>query len=183
MEELIGRAVHGDAGAIDALVAAHRPRARRTALGILGDPDAAEDVAQEAMIRLQGALAGFRGEAELGTWLHRIVLNLTYDHLRRQRRERAGVPLASVGNRADPRAPDPHAAVDGARARAALRAALARLPDDQREVLSLRFLTGLSYAEIARVTGVAEGTVASRIYRALQRLGSEVEAKHLEIVR
>jgi RNA polymerase sigma-70 factor (ECF subfamily) len=183
VEELIDRAAQGDAAALDALVARHRPDARRTALGILGDEDSAEDVAQESMIRLKNALPGFRGDSELRTWVHRVALNLAYDHLRRRRRERAGVALRSLGDTPDPRAHDPHAALDGERARTALHAALERLPDDQREVLTLRFLTGLTYAEIARVTGAAEGTVASRIYRALKRLGTEVEAKHLEIVR
>jgi RNA polymerase sigma-70 factor (ECF subfamily) len=180
VDDLIGRAVLGDAAAMDSLVAEYRPHARRTALGILGDPDAAEDVAQETMIRLQGALAGFRRDAELGTWLHRIALNLAYDHLRRRRSHLA---LGTARQQADPHARDPHVTVDAERARAAVRAALTRLPDDQREVLTLRFLSGLSYAEIARVTGAAEGTVASRIYRALRRLGSEIEDKHLEIVR
>ena len=64
-----------------------------------------------------------------------------------------------------------------------VRAAIATLPDGLRETLILRFVSDLSYAEIARVTGTPEGTVASRIYRALDRLGSQLEPKHLEIMR
>jgi RNA polymerase sigma-70 factor (ECF subfamily) len=180
---LVARAVRGDEAALEALVSTYRPRARRTALGLLGDPDGAEDVAQEAMLRMRDALAGFRGDADLGTWVHRIALNLSYDQLRRRRRRHAAEPLEAAAEHADPRTADPHTDVDRERARGALQAALNRLPDDQREVLTLRFLSGLSYAEIGRVTGAPPGTVASRIYRALERLGDDIDAKHLEIVR
>ena len=181
--ELVERAVRGDAEAIERLSASHRPRAYRTALGVLGDPHAAEDVAQEAMVRLQSSLAGFRGDAEVTTWIHRVALNLSLDHIRTRRRRAVEVPLDHAAAAPDGDVTDPHRAVDTSRARAALRAAIERLPEEQREVLALRYSSGLSYGEIARVTGSAEGTVASRIYRALKRLGSDLEPKHLEILR
>jgi len=181
--EVIDRAVHGEPEAIEQLAAEYRPVARRTAMGLLGDAAAADDVAQESMIRLQASLPGFRGDADLGTWLHRVVLNLSYDHLRRVRRRQAEVPITEARETADPMASDPHREVDSERARAALHAAIDTLPDGLRETLVLRFVSELSYAEIARVTGTPEGTVASRIYRALDRLGSELEPKHLEIMR
>lgn len=179
----VARAVRGDADALSALAAEHRPVARRTALALLGDPEAAEDIAQEAMIRLQAALPGFRGDAELGTWLHRVTTNLVYDHLRRSRRRRYEVPLREARSQPDPHRPDPARAVDSDRARAALSRAMDELPPEQKEVLVLRFLSQLSYAEIAEVTGMAPGTVASRIFRGLERLGSHLEPKHLEILR
>jgi RNA polymerase sigma-70 factor, ECF subfamily len=181
--DLLERAVLGDTGAIERLAAEYHPLVRRTALGVLGDPDAADDIAQDAMVRLQSSLPGFRGDADLGTWLHRITLNLSYDHLRRLRRRSVEVPMVEARGTTDPHGTDPHRAVDSERARLALRAAIDRLPEEQREVLILRFLSGLSYAEIARVTGARDGTVASRIYRALDRLGSDLEPKHLEIVQ
>lgn len=181
--DLVGRAVLGEADALAQLAAEYRPVARRTALGVLGDPEAAEDIAQDAMIRLQASLPGFRGDADLGTWLHRVVLNLSFDHLRRVRRRITDVPIAEARQTPASDSADPHAQLDAERARGALAAAMERLPDDQREVLVLRFISELSYTEIARVTGTAEGTVASRIYRALKRLGSDLEPKHLEIVR
>lgn len=179
-DALVGRAVQGEPRAVSELAARWRPRARRTALAVLGDGDAAEDVAQEVMIRLQASLAGFRRESDLGTWLHRITLNLCYDHIRRLRRRKEDGPPPE---RADEAAPDPHTRVDAERARTALQGALDRLTAEQREVLVLRFVSDLSYADIAQATGVPSGTVASRIFRALQRLGSEVESKHLEILR
>ena len=178
--DLVRRAAGGDPDARAVLATRWRPRARRTALAVLGDRDAAEDVAQEAMIRLDAALPGFRGDADLGTWLHRVTLNLCYDHLRRIRRRREEGPPPET---AETGSVDPHARVDAERARAALQGALDRLSEDQREALVLRFVSDLSYAEIARTTGVPAGTVASRIFRALTRLGSELEPKHLEILR
>ena len=183
IRDLIGRAVLGEVEALERLASEYRPVARRTALGVLGDPDAAEDVAQEAMIRLQASLPGFRGDADLGTWLHRVALNLSFDHLRRVRRRAAELPLAAVGQAPAASDRDPHGTLDAERARAALKEAMDRLPEDQREVLVLRFISELSYTEIARITGIPEGTVASRIFRALKRLGSDLEPKHLEIVR
>lgn len=174
------RAARGEDEALAELAAAWRPESYRAALAVLGDAQAAEDVAQEAMIRLQTSVAGFRGESELGTWLYRVTLNLCYDHFRRVRRRReGGPPPKDVAG-----APvDPHDRVDAERARAALHDALQLLTEEQREAVVLRYVSDLSYAEIARTTGVAPGTVASRIFRALRRLGTEMENKHLEILR
>ena len=180
--DLVSRAARGEVDALAALVTEYRPVARRTAYGILGDEDAAEDIAPEAMIRLQTSLADFRGQAKLGTWLHRVTLNLAYDHLRRLRRRNV-VPVSSASSSPDPGVADPEREVDAERARKALEDALDRLPEDQRRAVVLRFVSQLSYGEIARATGWAPGTVASRIFRALRRLGSDLEPKHLEILR
>lgn len=180
--DLVARAALGEADALAALATEYRPVARRVALGILGDVDAAEDVAQDAMIRLQSSLPGFRGDAQLETWLHRVTLNLAYDHLRRVKRRELR-PLSEARSTPDPGATDPVVKVDSERAREALEAALERLPEDQRRAVILRFMSQLSYDEIAQVTGAAPGTVASRIFRALERLGRDLEPKHLEILR
>ena len=180
---LIERAAGGEPEALDALARRHRPIVRRTALAVLGDEDAADDVAQDAMVRLQASLPGFRGEAELGTWLYRVTLNLCQDQLRSSRRRRH-VPLESAGS--DPelrREEHPDETVDRERARAAVRAALESLPDDQREVLTLRYLADLPYAEIARILATPQGTVASRAFRALIRLGERLEPRHLEVIK
>ncbi|MCA9736808.1 MAG: RNA polymerase sigma factor [Gemmatimonadetes bacterium] len=182
--DLVQRAVEGDTTALATLVAEHRPAVVRVAQQILGDREAAEDVAQDALLRLQVALPGFRGDAELATWLYRVALNLCRDHLRRRRR-REVVPLThpSAG-RALAVEQEGGAGVDMERARAAVRAAIDRLPAEQAEAVRLRFLAELPYAEIARRTGVPQGTVASRVFRALVRLGEELgPTAHLEVVR
>jgi len=182
-EALIRRAAGGDAEAFEVLAARHRPSAVRLARTLLGEEDAAEDVAQELLIRLATALVGFRREAELSTWVYRVTLNLCRDHLRRVRRRAADVALDDAHH-----APGltthtyPEEAVDSERARSAVRAALEMLPEDQKEAVMLRYAADLSYKEIARMTDTPQGTVASRVFRALKRLGQELEPRHLEVL-
>lgn len=178
----VERAAAGDPVAFDRLAGAHRPAVLRMALRVLGDPAAAEDVAQEALLRMHSALAGFRREAELGTWLYRVTLNLCRDHLRARRRRGADLRLEVAPDvaRVDPR---PGEDVDRERAREAVRLAIDALPADQREAVRLRYLADLPYDEIARLTGTPPGTVASRLYRALRRLGEALESRHMEVIR
>lgn len=183
VQTLIARAALGDEGAIDELVSEHRPTIVRTSLGLLADPAAAEDVAQEVILRMQASLAGFRGDAELSTWLYRVTLNACRDQLRRVRRQGEHVEISEAPNATELRLePMSDERVDIDRARQAVREAIERLPADQREVVLLRFVEDLPYAEIARVTGTPQGTVASRVFRAIERLGSEVEPIHLEVL-
>ena len=185
---LLERAVHGDTEAIGALAARHRPDVVRTAQHVLGDREAAEDVAQDVLIRLQAALPGFRGDAELGTWVYRITLNLCRDRLRTRARRAREVrwDASGAGEQVPDPAPGPNAVgedLDRERTRAAIRAAIDRLPREQSEAVRLRYLSDLPYAEIARLTGVPQGTVASRVFRALKRLGNDLAPPHLEILK
>lgn len=181
---LLSRAAKGESAAFAALAARYRPEVLRTARSVLADTAAAEDVTQETLLRLHTALPGFRGDAELGTWLYRITLNLCRDHMRRVRRRTREIDVhdatAEVGLRIEP---DADASLDAERARIAVRAAIARLPAEMREVVELRFIEDLTYAEIALRTGTPQGTVASRVFRALERLGRDLEPAHLEVVK
>lgn len=178
---LVERAARGERDALEALVAAHRAEVLRTARHVLGDASAAEDVAQEACLRLQTSLADFRGEAEVGTWLYRVTLNLCRDHLRRVRRRPDHVDVAEAGPAPALRVePTVERSLDAARTRATVRAALDRLPAEQKEAVVLRFLDDLPYAEIARRTGAPPGTVASRVFRGLERLGRDLAPRPSE---
>ncbi|MDX1394303.1 MAG: sigma-70 family RNA polymerase sigma factor [Gemmatimonadota bacterium] len=182
--ELIRRSVDGDEAAFARLAADHRPVSVAVARGMLGDPDAAEDVAQEAMIRLSSALPGFRGDSELRTWVYRVTINLCHDHLRRQRRRRDEVSVESgLGDPALVSQPEADQRLVAERRRAVLYEALGRLPEEQRVAVTLRFLSDLPYGEIARLTDAPIGTVASRVFRALERLGADMEPKHLEMLK
>lgn len=153
------------------------------ARAVLGDDDAAEDVAQELLIRLTAALPGFRGDAELSTWVYRVTLNLCRDQLRRTRRRAGDVSLDEAASEpALTTRSDFGAEVDAARTRVAVREAVERLPEAQRELVLLRYVAGLPYREIARITGTPQGTVASRVFRALKSLGEDLEGRHLEVV-
>lgn len=180
---LIARAVAGEPLALDQLAASHRPAVLRVARHLLGDPAVAEDVTQDVFVRLQLSLPGFRGDAELSTWMYRITLNLCRDHQRKARRSKVdGRDLDTALTHA-PRVDDRREeAIDAERRRDIVRAAIDRLPDDQKEVVLLRYLSDLSYADIARITATPQGTVASRVFRALKRLGQDLEPRHLELI-
>lgn len=170
--ELLERSAAGDDEAFRRLVEAHEAEVYRLALALLGDPTAARDAAQEAFVRLHGSLETFRGEARLSTWLHRVTVNLCHDERRRAKRaERlvsldAAPPTLVVVDR------DPHESLEREELMGKIRAALERLPAEQREAIVLRYLSELSYAEISEAVGAAANTVASRVYRGLRQLGS-----------
>jgi RNA polymerase sigma-70 factor (ECF subfamily) len=181
---LIARAVDGEAEAWDVLVSRHRPTVLRTARHVLGDLEAAEDATQDVFVRVHSSLARFRGDADLGTWLYRVTLNVCRDRLRRLRRQPNEVDIERQAARPELSVePRPDESVDRHRARDAVRQAVGRLPAEQRDAVLMRFMDDLPYDEIARISGVPPGTVASRVFRALERLGRDLEPRHLEVMK
>ena len=157
---LIRAAAAGDLGAFEQLVRAYQQHVWRFLRRLLGDAGLAEDVAQETFLRVFRRLPTFTFEAKFSTWVFQIARNAGIDELRaRQRRTR----LASV-------APPPDRSAAPPEARAEIEAALASLPVDLREAVLLIEVLGLSYHEVARVLGVPEGTVKSRMFSARSRL-------------
>jgi RNA polymerase sigma-70 factor (ECF subfamily) len=172
---------------LEAWAAAHRPRIWSTAHRILGDADLAEDIAQEALLRLHRN-PPTAPDTRLGPWLHTVTVNLCRDALRarvraRSRAEAQANEAPSTLDAQRSHAPDPGRDVDRERASRAIRQALSRLPPAQAQAVRLRYLDGLSYAEIAERCDVAVGTVASRVFRGLHRLGLDMEPRHLEILK
>jgi RNA polymerase sigma-70 factor (ECF subfamily) len=164
-----------EAPSLETLLALHGERAMRIASRIVrGDRAAAEDIAQEAFARAWLALPRFRGEAELSTWLYRVVVNEALSHLRRQKLRDRLVALLGPERPASapPPAPDPAL-------RAAIRAALDTLSDNERAVFTLIHLEGFSVEETARIRSRALGTVKSQLHRALAKLRREL-APHWE---
>jgi len=157
---LIRAAAAGDLAAFEQLVRAHQQHVWRFLRRLLGDTTLAEDVTQETFLRVFRRLPTFTFEAKFSTWVFQIARNAGIDELRaRQRRTR----LASV-------APPPRPSVAPIEARAEIEAALASLPVDLREAVVLVEVLGLRYHEVARVLGVPEGTVKSRMFSARSRL-------------
>ncbi|RMG10684.1 MAG: RNA polymerase sigma factor [Planctomycetota bacterium] len=154
----------------DALAAVYRracPRAYRLALAITRDPTASEDVVQEVFLRLLRRAEPPRAES-VEAYVTRAVRNAAYDLLRRRgARERA---LRRAAERAESQTREAPAGEDRAPADLELETALAALPTEQREVVHLRVREGLSFADVARLTGVPLGTVHSRYRYALNRL-------------
>lgn len=144
------------------------PRVMGQAMRMLQDRAEAEDVAQEAMLRLWRIAPDWRqGEAQVSTWLYRVVANLCTDRLRRRRR--GGVGLDQIAEPADP-APGVVAAMQAEMRLRALSDALADLPDRQAQAVSLRHLEGLSNPEIAAIMDISPRAVESLTARGKRAL-------------
>ncbi|MGK5441180.1 RNA polymerase sigma factor SigM [Micromonospora sp. URMC 105] len=176
--DLLRAHVAGDRDAFAELFHRHRDRLWAVALRTLGDREEAADALQDALLSAHRAAARFRGDSAVTTWLHRIVVNACLDRIRR-RQAHPTVPLPD-GTRVDeggsggvePAAPAPDH--DTA---LVVRQALATLPVEQRAALVLVDVQGYPVAEVARILGVAEGTVKSRCARGRARLA--VQLGHL----
>jgi RNA polymerase sigma-70 factor (ECF subfamily) len=151
---------------LEACYREHGQRVYRLCLQILGQPADAEDAAQEVFLRVLDRGRQFEGRARFATWLHRVTVNLCLHRLERER-VRTALPLEPALTCAGAGPAQQAETRDEATRAAAL---LARLPLEQRLVLHLREVEGLSYREIARVLDIPPGTVMSRIARAREAL-------------
>ena len=169
-EALLALYAAGDPVAARTLTLRLAPRVLGFAARLLGgDRAEAEDVTQEALLRLWRAAPGWRaGEAKVSTWLYRVVSNLATDRLRARSRHRQGA-LDDAPEVADD-APDAVAQMIEADRQGALARALAALPDRQREAVVLRHLEGLSNPEIGAVLGVGVEAVESLVARGKRAL-------------
>jgi RNA polymerase sigma-70 factor (ECF subfamily) len=171
--ELIQRAMQGEAAAWEPLVQEHQEAVFRLAYLYLGDPDEAQDVAQEAFVRAYRALHRYDPARPLRPWILSIAANLARNH-----RRAAGRYLAALRRlvHADPpaRISIEERSVQNLEAQA-LWEAVQRLDETGRQVVYLRYFLELSVEETAEVLGVAAGTVKSRLHRALARLRTLVE--------
>jgi RNA polymerase sigma-70 factor, ECF subfamily len=173
--ELVARAKKGDAAAYEELVRAHQTIAFRTAYLLAGDEADAQEAAQDAFVKAHGALGRFRAGAPFRPWLLSIVANEARNRRRSAGRRQALVLRAAAADAAPgDAAPSPEAALVSAERRQELLAALGRLGDDHRDVLTCRYLLELSEDETAAALGVRRGTVKSRLARALERLRAEL---------
>jgi RNA polymerase sigma-70 factor, ECF subfamily len=161
---LIAAHVAGDRDAFTVLVRRHRDRLWAVALRTMRDREEAADALQDALLSAYRNAAGYRGDAAVTTWLHRVVVNACLDRMRR----RAARPSVPLGDTDVPGHLDEHAALER---HLDVQAALARLPEPQRAAIVLVDLQELSVAEAAEFLGVAEGTVKSRCSRGRVALG------------
>ncbi|MGY1829752.1 RNA polymerase sigma factor [Geodermatophilus sp. SYSU D01180] len=155
---LASSAAAGDAEAFAALIQPHRERVWAVCYRITGQRQDAEDALQDALTAAWRNLAKFRGEAQFGTWLHRIAANAALRVVQRRREE----PVAEVGDWAGRETPFSTTLAE----RDALQQVLDLLPPDFRTALVLREYADMTYAEIAAYQGVGVQTVKSRLNRA-----------------
>ena len=164
-DDVVRRAQQGDVDAFERLYHAHAPAIHSLARRMLGDEGAAREMVQDIFVRAWERLGSFRGESAFGTWLHRVGVNLILNQLRVAKRDVArfiedepedGVPAAAPASGVDER-------ID-------LDAAIARLPAGARAAFVLHDIQGYAHDEIARMLGLAPGTIRAQLWRARRQL-------------
>lgn len=177
--KIISAVLDGDVNAYEALVLEHQKSVYNIALRMTGNRDDAFDISQDAFLKAFRSLHDFRGECSFGSWVYRMAANMSIDHLRRQKRRRADETVYLDDERDGERPtqiPDmtnePYAQTERREMRRAVFEGLERLDEEQRLILILRDINGLSYAEIAETLKTELSTVKSRIYRARARLAN-----------
>jgi RNA polymerase sigma-70 factor (ECF subfamily) len=166
---LLARCAQGDSSAFDELVAGHQERVANLVRRLLGWRDDIEDVVQDVFVAALQNLAKFRGEARLSTWLYRIAVNQCRRHRRRRfLRLRLWQPVTPAGIAASARPVDAEAG--RCESLAEVRAAVAKLPPRDREVIVLRHLEELSIEALADVLRLRPNAVEVRLNRARARL-------------
>jgi len=157
--------------ALGDIVSRHQDRVLSLSYRVLGDWHRAEDVAQEAFLRVHRAAKRYRPEAKFTTWLYRIVVNLCLDEQRK--RARAAAPLENAGSEVLVE-PDCNAAEKKELAEL-VRASVNKLPERQRLAVILHRYDGLSYGEISEVMGWTKSAVESLLVRAYANLRGKLE--------
>jgi RNA polymerase sigma-70 factor (ECF subfamily) len=172
-ELLVLQCQEGDSDAIKTLIVRWQPRFGRLAWRLTADREAARDVVQDTWLAIVRGLRRLDDPARFRSWAYRIVSNRCADWTRRRAVRRS--VANNLRNAAASACGDPSNDPDAADEVAGIRDALAKLPDEQRAILSLHYLDGMGIAEIARALDVPEGTVKSRLYHARNRLKQTLE--------
>ena len=172
---MIAKVLDGDTDAFEPLVTANQSFVYNIALKMLSNPEDAFDVSQEAFVRAFRSLKNFKGESSFSSWLYRITANMCLDFMRKNKRRReAAIVYLDDNEMKELDLPDsrfdPRTELERAELRRAINEALDSLPDEQRSILLLRELNGMSYAEIAETLSLEDGTVKSRLSRARANL-------------
>lgn len=186
---LIRQAQAGDVRAFEELVAIYQDKIVTMSFYLTGNYADAQDLAQEVFVRAYTSIRNFRREANLGTWLHRITVNL-WSNMQR------GQKFTNLLSLDDPvqtgegdfsrtvvyedHEGDPAGALEGKELQKSVQQALRTLPAEYRTVLVLREIEAYSYEEIAKIAGCSLGTVKSRLNRARQALREEIRGREQE---
>jgi RNA polymerase sigma-70 factor (ECF subfamily) len=179
--ELIKRAREGEDAAYSEVVQAYRKRILGTIARLIGRPEDVEDVGQEVFLRLYFSLDQLRSPEVFEPWLHRLTVNAAYDYLRKQRR-RAEARMADLSEQqvvlADAAAGTKRQDEEQRRKRVREQAdtLLRSIPEQDRILLSLKEMEGLSLKELEKVYGVKENALKVRLFRARQRALKAFEA-------
>lgn len=174
-KKIIEKVLGGDANAFEELVLRYEKTVYNLALRMVGDRDDAFDMTQETFIKAYGSLSSFRGDSKFSVWIYRITTNVCLDFLRsKSRKQQVSLTVSDDDEDAQLDIPDPKADPEQQLIKKismqSVEEGLKTLPDKQRQILVMRELGGMSYAEIGKALSIEEGTVKSRIFRARKRL-------------
>lgn len=172
-KKLIELSAGGDVEAFETLIQSHQKKVYNIALRMTGNPEDAQELAQEAIVRAFTSIGKFRGDSSFSTWLYRITINVCTDFLRKRNK----VTLISMeqgaasndnqqGLQIEEESPGPDELAEKKQLKKLVRDAMDALSEEHRQVLILRDILNLSYKEIANTLKVNEGTIKSRINRA-----------------
>ncbi len=185
--ELVRAVQRGAPGAMEALIEATYADVHRLCRRLLGDPSDAADATQEVFLRVTRSVLGFRGDAAFGTWLHRVTVNVCATALRRRGDVRARGQVAGHQPFASPDSvvevvgdDDTEATVLQREEAGGVAAAMRALSDEDRQVIVLRDVQGLSTRETAEVLGISDSAAKVRLHRAHARLRDLVATTAME---
>jgi RNA polymerase sigma-70 factor (ECF subfamily) len=178
---LIARLRRGDAAAFELLVRTHQDRVYDFCVRMLSDREEAFDLTQEIFISVHRNLEKFRADAKLTTWIYRIARNHCLNRLKHLKRRGRGVTdeygelneLSITQSMGGSEAPDEN--LLRKKSRELVHKAIEQLDEEQRALVVLRDVEGLSYEEIMEITELPEGTVKSRLHRAREKLAGILE--------
>jgi RNA polymerase sigma-70 factor (ECF subfamily) len=178
--ELVCLSQKGDVDAFGALVEKHQKNMVNIAYRMLGDYEGACDVVQDAFLSAYKAIRKFRGDAMFSTWLCRIVINVSKNHMKQMRvrlqheRQSIDVTIETEEGQLRSNPPDPTPSIaeqfEKKEVQAKVQSCINSLDDEYREILVLRDIQGLSYDEIRDILKIPDGTVKSRLFRARDAL-------------
>ena len=180
--ELIERARKGDDAAYSQIVQAYRKRILGTIARLIGRPEDVEDVGQEVFLRLYYSLDQLRTAEVFEPWLYRLTVNAAYDYLRRQRRR----PESRMADLSEQQVLQADAVAGGksedeerrrSRIRELAQAVLSHVSEEERILLTLKEVEGLSLKELEKIYGVKENALKVRLFRARQRVLKALEAR------
>lgn len=171
-QQLITRAREGSREAFRLLVERYMKQAYNVAYGFLNNHQGAEEVAQDAFVRVFRSLDTFRGEAEFSTWLHRIVVNLSLNRIRHMRRKKERVIAMTDTDTPVADAVPEMAEIDLA---GHIERALHELPTLQRAAVILRHVDGLSTKQVSAILRCSEGTVKTHLFRGLEKMKKRLQ--------
>ncbi len=179
--DLVARTKDGDASAFDELVRRYSPRVYGLVYNMTSNHEETNDLLQDIFLKAFRSIRGFRGDSSFYTWIHTIAANMTINFLKKRNRRR-GVSLndvdAHIENDPDyieatsSSSTDPRREANLAELQKKLNEALQKLSHDHRAVVTMFDIQGMPHAEIAKILGISEGTVRSRLFYAHRQLQS-----------